>query len=60
MLQKFNDFLVAVDDIVWGIPLIVLIMVTGVFLTIRLKGLQITKLPLAIKNMIANDKDGND
>ena len=60
MLQKFNDFLVAVDDIVWGIPLIVLIMVTGVFLTIRLKGLQITKLPLAIKNMIANDKDGKD
>ncbi len=60
MLQKINDFLVTVDDFVWGVPLIVLILATGIFLTIRLKGLQITKMPLAIKNMIANDKDGKD
>ena len=44
MLQK-------IDDLVWGIPLIVLILSVGIFLTIRLRGLQITKLPLAIKNI---------
>ena len=49
-----------IDDLVWGAPLIVLILVVGIFLTIRLKGLQITKLPLAIKHIMENEKDGND
>ncbi len=57
-MESFNKFLVAVDDFVWGVPLIVLIMVTGLFLTIRLKGLQVTKLGLAIKHMFANDSEG--
>ena len=39
----------AIDDFVWGVPLIVLILAVGIFLAIRLRGLQITKLPLAIK-----------
>lgn len=47
-----------IDDLVWGIPMIVLILAVGVLLTIRLKGLQITKLPLAIKHILANEKDG--
>lgn len=49
-----------IDDLVWGIPLIVLILTVGIFLTIRLRGLQITKLPLAIKHIFANEKDGKD
>ena len=49
-----------IDDLVWGIPMIVLILAVGVLLTIRLKGLQITKLPLAIKHILANEKDGNE
>lgn len=49
-----------IDDFVWGVPLIVLILAVGIFLTIRLRGLQITKLPLAIKHIIANEKDGAD
>ncbi len=53
MLQK-------IDDLVWGIPLIVLILSVGIFLTIRLRGLQITKLPLAIKHIFANEKDGKE
>ena len=48
----------AIDDFVWGVPLIVLILAVGIFLTIRLRGLQITKLPLAIKHMVANEKNG--
>ena len=49
-----------IDDLVWGLPLIVLILAVGVFLTIRLRGIQISKLPLAIKHIIANEKDGQD
>lgn len=48
----------AIDDFVWGVPLIVLILAVGIFLTIRLRGLQITKLSLAIKHMLANEKNG--
>jgi len=52
--------LTKIDDLVWGIPMIVLILAVGVLLTIRLKGLQITKLPLAIKHIFANEKDGKE
>ena len=30
-----TDFLVKIDDLVWGVPLIVLIISCGVWLTIR-------------------------
>ena len=60
MLDAISNFLSAVDDFVWGVPLIVLILVTGIFLTIRLKGLQITKLPHSIKHLIANEKSGEE
>lgn len=49
-----------IDDLVWGIPMIILILVVGILLTIRLKGLQIRKLPLAVKHIFANDKSGKD
>ena len=31
----FNQILSSIDDFVWGVPLIVLILAVGVFLTIR-------------------------
>ena len=49
MLEAISNVLTTVDDLVWGIPLIVLILSAGIFLTIRLKGLQIMKLPHAIR-----------
>ena len=58
MLDQVNNLLKQVDDFVWGIPLIVLILAVGVFMTIRLRGLQITKLPHAIRHMVANEKTG--
>ena len=60
MLDAISNFLSVVDDFVWGVPLIVLILATGIFLTIRLKGLQITKLPHSIKHLIANEKSGEE
>ena len=60
MLDMISNFLTTVDDFVWGIPLIVLILATGLFLTARLHFLQITKLPHAIKHLIANEKSGEE
>ncbi len=60
MLATINKFLTTVDDLVWGVPLIVLILLGGLFLTLRLKGLQISKLPLAVKKMFANEKKGEE
>ena len=51
MWSVINDFLVNVDNFVWGVPLMVLIMAGGLLLTVRLGLLQIRKLPLALKWM---------
>ena len=58
MLDTINTVLGKIDSFVWGIPLIALILLSGLFLTIRLKGVQIHKLPHALKKMIANEKSG--
>lgn len=57
-LKTMNNFLNQIDSLVWGIPLIVLILAVGIFLTIRLHGLQVKRLPLAIRNLFANEKKG--
>lgn len=59
MFETINDFLTRVDNFVWGTPLIVLILAVGIFMTIRLRGLQITKLGLAAKKLISNEKSGD-
>lgn len=59
MLDRLNSILKNVDDFVWGLPLIILILAVGIFMTIRLKGLQIRKLPLAVKYMFEKETDGD-
>ena len=58
MLDTINKVLGKIDSFVWGIPLIALILLSGLFLTVRLKGVQFRKLPHAFKNMFANEKSG--
>lgn len=58
MLEQIDHMLQVVSDSVSGIPLIVMILATGIFLTIRLKGLQIRHLPKALKFMIKNEDSG--
>lgn len=58
MWETFNEVLVAIDDFVWGVPLMVLIMAGGLLLTTRLGLLQVRKLPLALKWMVKNEEDG--
>lgn len=57
MLETLNEILHKLDDLVWGIPLIVLLLAVGVFLTVRLGGIQIRKLPLAVKNTFSKNTD---
>lgn len=54
-----NTALKAIDDLVWGVPLIVLILATGIYLTVRLKGMQIRKLPAALRYMVQNEEEGS-
>ena len=54
--MTFNDILVKIDDVVWGIPTIVLILVTGLILTIRTRGIQFTKLGRAFKQIFKKNK----
>ena len=57
-MEKFTEILEAIDGVVWGVPLIVLIMGTGIFLTVRIKVLQFRKLGKAFKYMVKNEEDG--
>ena len=56
MFDTINKILTSIDNLVWGIPLIVMIMATGIYLTIRLRGLQVRRLILAVKYMLANEE----
>ena len=49
MWTSINQALNIIDNFVWGVPLMVLIIAGGLLLTIRLGLLQIRKLPLALK-----------
>ena len=52
------DFLLKVDDIAWGVPMLILIMGTGLLLTCRLSVVQFRRLGLALKYMVKNEADG--
>ena len=57
--KMFNALLDKIDSIVWGVPLIVLILAGGIYLTVRLGLLQVRRLPLALKYMVKNEEDGH-
>ncbi len=58
MWETVNTFLTKVNDLVWGVPLMILIMAGGILLTIRMGLLQVRKLPLALKWMVRNEEEG--
>jgi len=53
MWKTINDILVNIDNFVWGIPLMVLILAGGILLTVRLGVMQ-----LALKWMVKNEEGG--
>lgn len=58
MLQNLNEVLISINDFIWGAPLMILILTGGIYLTSRLRFLQLRKLPLALKCMVKNEEDG--
>ncbi|MDE6776055.1 MAG: sodium:alanine symporter family protein [Ruminococcus sp.] len=55
----FSEIIKKIDDMVWGVPLILLILVCGIYLTVRLRGLQVRRLGLALKYMFAKEEGGS-
>lgn len=55
MLEILNE----IDAFVWGPPLLVLLVGTGILLTFRLKLLQVFKLPQALGLIFSAKNDGN-
>lgn len=58
-METFNKITEKIDNFVWGVPLILLILGCGIFLTIRVGGIQFRKLGLALKYMFKDEKDGS-
>ena len=54
--MTFEEIVKAIDDVVWGIPLIVLILGVGIYLTVRLVFLPVRKLPRAFKYMFRKEE----
>ncbi len=59
MFQQIDKFITWFDGVVWGLPLIILILATGIYLTARLGLLQIRHLGKALKFMVKNEEDGH-
>ena len=59
IMEKINAVLESIDGFVWGVPLIVLIFGTGLYLTCRLRVLQFRKLGKALKYMVHNEAGGS-
>lgn len=54
------NFFTMLDDMVWAAPLLILLVGTGIYLTVRLGLLQVLKLPKAFKLIFADDKGQGD
>lgn len=58
MLSQIDEILVAINEFITGVPLMVLILAGGLYLTFRLGFLQMRRLPLALKWMVKNEEGG--
>ncbi|HFI0436175.1 MULTISPECIES: sodium:alanine symporter family protein [Streptococcus] len=54
MLELFK----AINNLVWGPPLLILLVGTGVYLTLRLGMFQVSKLPTAFRLIFSSDQSG--
>lgn len=54
-MKTFSDILVQIDDFVWGPVMLVLLVGTGIFLTIRTRALCWRNLPYALKSVLSKE-----
>ena len=57
-LNTLNAVVEKIDEYVWGTPLVLLIILTGIYLTVRIRGMQIRHLGKALKFMVKNEEGG--
>lgn len=57
-MENLIPLLNAIDDFIWGPPLIILLFGSGIFLTIRLGLIQVFRLPLALKLIFSAKSNG--
>ena len=58
-METFNNIISTIDGWIWGIPLIVVILATGVYLTCRTGLLQVRQLPRALKFIVKKEDLGD-
>ncbi|NOH28737.1 alanine/glycine:cation symporter family protein [Vibrio mediterranei] len=58
-MNDLQSLLQAIDSFVWGPPLLILLVGTGVYFTFRLGLLQFRHLPTALKLVFSKDKSSN-
>lgn len=56
-MTNLLEILKKIDGLVWGPPLLILLVGTGIYLTLRLGLLQVKKLPLALKYLFSKNDD---
>ncbi len=59
-MEVLHGYVQSVSDILWGLPLIILLVGTGVWLTLRLRGLQFTRLWQALYLALIKRKEEGD
>ena len=59
-LNDFKILLQSISNLVWGLPLIIMLVGTGIWLTFRLRGLQFTKLWGALYLALIKRKEDSD
>lgn len=58
-MERFEELLGTISGFVWGVPLLILIVGTGIYLTVRLGVLQVRLLPYALKLTFSKGVDKN-
>lgn len=55
-MNQLIEIFEKIDSLIWGAPLLILLVGTGVYLTVRLGFIQVFKLPLAIRYLFAKEE----
>lgn len=57
-MGRLEEITKQIDNFVWGLPLVVLIFLCGIWLTVRMRGVQIRSLGTALRFMFKDEEQG--
>lgn len=58
-MERIAEIIMIIDKAIWGVPLMVAIMGTGIFLSFRLGFMQFRKLGRALRYAVSNEEEGH-